>query len=64
MDKLMELNGIINGFVWGPPMLILLVGTGVYLTFRTNFFAITKLGYVLKETLMKMFQKDKEEKGK
>ncbi len=57
MDKLMELNGIINGFVWGPPMLILLVGTGVYLTFRTNFFAITKLGYVLKETLMKMFQK-------
>ncbi len=57
MDKLMEINGIINDFVWGPPMLILLVGTGIYLTIRTNFFAITKLGYVLRETLMKMFQK-------
>ena len=26
----------INGFVWGPVMLILLVGTHVYLTFRTR----------------------------
>ena len=57
MDRLMELNGIINEFVWGPPMLILLVGTGIYLTLRTNFFSITKLGYILKNTLMKMFEK-------
>lgn len=26
----------INGFVWGPVMLILLVGTHVYLTFRNS----------------------------
>ena len=32
MDKVMEINGIINGIVWGPWMLALLVGTGVYLT--------------------------------
>ena len=28
----MEINSIINGIVWGPWMLALLVGTGVYLT--------------------------------
>ena len=32
MEKVMEINGIINGIVWGPWMLALLVGTGVYLT--------------------------------
>ena len=57
MDKLMEINGIINGFVWGPPMLILLVGTGIYLSLRTNFFSITKLGYIMKNTLLKIFDK-------
>jgi AGCS family alanine or glycine:cation symporter len=63
MDKIMELNGIINGFVWGPYMLILLVGTGVYLTFRTNFLSIAKLGYVLKSTLLKMFKKEGKGEG-
>ncbi|MBQ7577817.1 MAG: sodium:alanine symporter family protein [Synergistaceae bacterium] len=32
MDTIMYYNGIINSFVWGAPVLILLVGTGVYLT--------------------------------
>ncbi len=63
MDKLMELNGAINSFVWGPIMLLLLVGTGVYLTFRTNFFSIGKLGYIMKSTLMKMFAKDQKGEG-
>ena len=27
----------VDGFVWGPVMLILLVGTGIFLTFRFNF---------------------------
>ena len=61
METLLKINGIIHSFVWGPPMLVLLVGTGIYLTFRTNFFSITKLGYILRNTLMKMFSK--EEKG-
>ncbi len=63
MDFLMNLNSIINGFVWGPPMLLLLVGTGVYLTIRTNFFSILKLGYVLKNTLLKIFSKDQAGEG-
>jgi len=58
MDKIMEINGIINSFVWGPPMLILLVGTGIYLTLRTNFMSLAKLGYILRSTLMKIFSKE------
>ena len=33
MDIIMQINEVLNNFVWGPPGLILLVGTGVYLTF-------------------------------
>lgn len=53
----MELNSKLNSLVWGPYMLVLIVGTGVYLTTRTNFMSITKMGYVLKNTLFKMFDK-------
>ena len=61
MDKLMEINGIINSFVWGPYMLILLVGTGIYLTLRTNFMSITKLGYILKTLYSRCLQEGKGE---
>lgn len=63
MERFMEINSSINSFVWGPIMLFLLVGTGVYLTVRTNFFSITKLGYVLKNTLLKMFAKSEGGEG-
>ncbi|WP_072031621.1 amino acid carrier protein [Anaerovibrio sp. RM50] len=33
MDTIMQVNEVLNNFVWGPPGLTLLVGTGVYLTF-------------------------------
>ena len=33
MDTIMKYNGIIGEIVWGWPMIILIVGTGVYLTF-------------------------------
>lgn len=33
----------VNDIVWGPPMLILLVGTGIFLTFRLKLIQIFKL---------------------
>ncbi len=51
-------NSWLNGIVWGPPMLILIVGTGVFLTVRTNFLQVGKFGYAMKETLFKLFSKD------
>ncbi len=33
MDIIMQINEVVNHFVWGPPGLTLLLGTGVYLTF-------------------------------
>lgn len=41
------INGI-SGFVWGPVTLILIVGTGLYLTLRLGFLQFRALPYALK----------------
>lgn len=38
----------INSFVWGPYMLALLVGTGIFLTLRLGFLQVRTLPYALK----------------
>lgn len=43
----------VDSFVWGPVMLVLLVGTGIFLTFRTGFLPWRNLGYAIKSTLSK-----------
>lgn len=48
-----EIISAIDDFVWGPVMLILLVGTGVFLTVRLKFRPWINLGYALKSTLSK-----------
>ena len=58
-----KVNSFLNNLVWGPYMLVLLVGTGIFFTFRTNFFQIRKFAYSMKETLLKMFVKSEVSDG-
>lgn len=53
MEQLGEILTKIDDFVWGPVMLIFLMGTGIYLTIRTGFLPWRNLGYALKITLSK-----------
>lgn len=55
--QLKDLLQNISDFIWGPPLLILLVGTGVYLTLRLRLLQIFKLSLALKY----VFGKDEEE---
>ncbi len=50
-ERIAEINGVVNGFVWGWPMLILLVGVGIFITFATGFFQVRKFGHMMKNTL-------------
>jgi len=54
---LTEIVNYLNGIAWGPWMLILLVGTGVYLSARVGFIQFTKFGHAMKNTVGKLFQK-------
>ncbi|MCI5621655.1 MAG: sodium:alanine symporter family protein [Lachnospiraceae bacterium] len=53
MEKLSQIVSVVDDFVWGPVMLVLLVGTGIFLTVRLHFLPWRNLGYALKSTLSK-----------
>lgn len=57
MEQFMKINTAVNGFVWGPVMLVLLVGTGIYLSIAVGFIQFTKIGYWWKNTIGKIFKK-------
>ena len=52
-----EWNAWLNGYVWGAPMIVLLMGTGVVLTLLTGFVQFRHLGFALKEVLGKITQR-------
>lgn len=48
----------ISDFLWGPPMTVVLVGTGLYLSIRFRFFYnFRKIGFNFRNTFGRMFQK-------
>lgn len=53
MERVNEIVGAIDSFVWGPVMLVLLVGTGIFLTVRLRFLPWRNLGYALHSVLSK-----------
>jgi len=57
LETLMRINSVVNGFVWGPPMLALLVGTGIYLTIILGFPQVRYFGFMFKEVLGKLGKK-------
>lgn len=59
MSNALELFNKIDHVVWGPPLLILLVGTGIYLTARLGLLQIFKLPLALKY----LFAKDSDSEG-
>ena len=40
---MLEFFSEIDAFVWGPPLLVLLVGTGIWLTIRLNLIQVLRL---------------------
>ncbi|MDO5737860.1 MAG: sodium:alanine symporter family protein [Eubacteriales bacterium] len=53
----------IYNVVWGMPVLVLLVGCGIYLTVKTRFIAFRKFPFIVKNTLFKIFEKEHHGEG-
>lgn len=51
----------ISEWLWGLPLLIILVGGGLFLTFRLGFFQFRYLPHILKHTFGSMFKKSEGE---
>lgn len=55
VDLITNVNSAVNGFVWGVPMLVLLVGTGILMTVLTKFFQLSHIGHWFKNTVGGIF---------
>lgn len=62
MELISSINAEINNIVWGPVMLTLLIGTGLFLSIKTGFLQFSKFGYMMKNTLLGVFSKNQHEK--
>jgi AGCS family alanine or glycine:cation symporter len=62
-EFLTTLNTTVNSLVWGPPMLIILIGVGVYVTIRTRFIQFAKFSLMCRETVGNFFRRGPEAEG-
>ena len=63
MELIVKVNSFLNGIVMGWPGMILLVGTGVYYTFRCGGVQFKWFGYIMKNTIGKIFEKKEAGEG-
>ncbi len=57
MEKLAQINDVVNTFVWTKVGVWLLIATGVLLTVMTGFFQVTHIGHWIKKTIGSLFDK-------
>ncbi|HEY8550157.1 MAG TPA: sodium:alanine symporter family protein [Vicinamibacterales bacterium] len=60
LETIAAWNGALNSLVWGWPMIVLLVGTGLLLTILTGFVQFRRLGVAVREVLGKLTKKGTE----
>ena len=63
MELIVKVNSFLNGIVMGWPGMILLVGTGVYYTIRCGGIQFKWFGYIMKNTIGKIFEKKEAGEG-
>lgn len=57
LQMIESINNAINGFIWGVPAMVCIIGVGLYLSIRTGFLQIRKFPYAMKVTIGRMFRK-------
>lgn len=56
MDAVLNFLWAISDFLWGSPMTLAMVGTGLYLTYKFRFYYMTKIKFHMQNTLGQMFK--------
>lgn len=63
VEKIASINQVVNGFIWGVPAMICIIGVGLLLSVRTRFIQIRKFGIAMKNTVGKIFDKTQAKDG-
>lgn len=62
-EAIANINSALNGFIWGVPAMVCIIGVGIWLSVRTNFIQIREFVHAISVTLGRMFHKDEAEEG-
>ncbi len=57
LENVARVNNAVNGFVWGPIMLVVFLFVGLLCTVRNKFFQVTKIKLWFDETILAIFKK-------
>ena len=57
MDKISEINGVVNDFVWGLPTILMILGVGLFLTIALKGIQFRNWGFLIKNTYVKALSK-------
>ena len=63
LETFEKINSAVNGFVWGVPAMVCIIGVGLLLSIRTRFIQFRKFGYTFKVTLGRIFHKKEASDG-
>lgn len=63
LETIKTVNNAVNGFVWGVPAMVCIIGVGLLLTIRTNFLQVRKFPYAIKTTIGRVFRKHEASDG-
>ena len=63
LESIIKINQAVNGFIWGVPAMICIIGVGLLLSVRTRFIQVSKFGAALKNTIGKIFDKTQAKDG-
>lgn len=63
VESVARYNGILNGIVWGVPMLCLILGVGIYYAFRTRLFQVTHAKDVYDNTIKGIINSGEDKKS-
>ena len=63
LQTIESINSTLNAFIWGVPAVSIILFTGILLSCRTKFVQFRKFGYALKNTIGRMFTKEKAKEG-
>lgn len=63
LQTIEKINNAVNGFIWGVPAMICIIGVGLYLSIRTGFIQVRQFPYAIKTTLGRMFRKKEASDG-
>ena len=63
LESIIKINQAVNGFIWGVPAMICIIGVGLLLSVRTRFIQVRKVGAAMKNTIGKIFDKTQAKDG-